>query len=311
MLLAQSLTAFAYALNVGDPDGTVLLAGDVSRRHNFGFASREPGGWSRVAWTAPRIKVAPGEPWHVDGALLGLDVGLATLGLRRINSERVVPAPVITMNERDSFAAGVALMDPLALTDAGRDRLVAAVARGRARVEALGGRQDNFQALATEIRMDGWRRRAGAWMLDHPPPRVDSLFSLEELLELGGGAPSDLDAWGTAGLPGDDCLCLEAVPARQWHLRAGRPPLGVMATAVADLNLHVAMALGELRLPAALGQDVLRSAVQDFVDEVRPTDPDDWLALVRAAQSAPRERIEDYVATSAAVGPLVPETSEP
>jgi hypothetical protein len=306
VLLSQSLVSIVYALYIGDPDGTVLLAGDVSRRHDFGFASGDPGGWTRTAWNAPREQVSPGVPWHVSGPVLALDTALGALILRRINTERVMPAPVITMNERDTITDGVALMDPLRLTDADRDRIAAAVSAGRARLQALDGTGEVWQAMADEVHLDGWRRRAAAWLIAHDRSALPDLFSLEEFLEWGGAAPGDLDAWGTSGSQADACLCLELVPSFQWHLRAGRPPLGLLSTVVADLNLHVALALDELRLPAALGQDVLRAAAQDFVDEVRPTDPDDWLSLVRGARAASRERIEDYVAASAAVGPLVP-----
>ena len=40
-VLADVLLSIAYAADVGDPDGTVLLADDVSRRHDFGFNARE------------------------------------------------------------------------------------------------------------------------------------------------------------------------------------------------------------------------------------------------------------------------------
>ena len=40
-VLADVLLSIAYAADVGDPDGTVLLAEDVSRRHDFGFNTRE------------------------------------------------------------------------------------------------------------------------------------------------------------------------------------------------------------------------------------------------------------------------------
>jgi len=78
-----------------------------------------------------------------------------------------------------------------------------------------------------------------------------------------------------------------------------------VASAVADLNLHVARTLAQLGLPAPLAPSVLSAVVQDFVDAVRPTDPDDWLTLVRAARAVPRERIEDDVAIATADGPLV------
>jgi hypothetical protein len=83
-----------------------------------------------------------------------------------------------------------------------------------------------------------------------------------------------------------------------------------MASRVADLNLHVALTLYELQLPAALARHVLEAAMQDFIDEVRPSDPNDWLTLARAAERLSRERLEDYVASAAAVdGPLAPDAS--
>ena len=53
---------------------------------------------------------------------------------------------------------------------------------------------------------------------------------------------------------------------------------------------------------------MLSAAVQDYIDEVRPSDNEDWLTLVRAAQRVPRDRTEDYVAAITADGPLVPDT---
>jgi hypothetical protein len=64
--------------------------------------------------------------------------------------------------------------------------------------------------------------------------------------------------------------------------------------------------LRELRLPAALAKVVLSAAAQDFIDEVKPTDDADWLTLTRAARTATRERMEDYIAAATASGPLVP-----
>ena len=80
-----------------------------------------------------------------------------------------------------------------------------------------------------------------------------------------------------------------------------------MASAVPDLNLHVAVMLDQLGVPAALARTVLAAAVQTFIEGVGPTDPNDWWALVRSARTVGREQIEDYVATAAVVdGPLVP-----
>ena len=65
--------------------------------------------------------------------------------------------------------------------------------------------------------------------------------------------------------------------------------------------------LKDLGLPAALAKVVLSAAVQDFIDEARPTDDGDWLSLSRAARAVTRERIEDYVAAATATGPLLPD----
>jgi hypothetical protein len=80
-----------------------------------------------------------------------------------------------------------------------------------------------------------------------------------------------------------------------------------MATVVPDLHLQVAILLRELQLPAAIARSVLTAAVQDFIDEARPTDANDWIGLVRATQTLSRERVEDYVAGATAYGPLVPD----
>ena len=140
-----SLLSIAYAADVGDPDGTVLLADDVSRRHDFGFGARDAETRQRLAWAVPRAEVTPGVPWHVSGSLLGLDIGLAPLALRRLNFERVLEAPRLTSNERDTFALSVSLLNPFDAArrrprrDRRRGRSAAAPAR-RAAERRSGGR---------------------------------------------------------------------------------------------------------------------------------------------------------------------------
>jgi hypothetical protein len=308
-MLAEALVSWCYAIDIGDPDGTALLTGDVALRHDFGFGVRDADLRGRVEWALPRQEVAPNVPWHIKGSLLGLDVALAPLTLRRIVTDRMVEAPALTSNARDAFAASVALLNPLVLSDADRDSIAGAVDRGRARVMALNGTSADLDTIAGEIAMDGWRRRAVQWAIAHPTPAtpVLSLFSLTELLVLGGGASeASLDNWGMSGLESTGCLCTRMAPPGRWQLWTGRPQLGLIAAAVPDLNLYVAMMLHDLRLPAPLAKSVLAAAVQDFIDEVKPTDASDWLTLVRAAQAVSRERFEDYVAAVAADGPLLP-----
>ncbi|MBZ5555722.1 MAG: hypothetical protein LAO77_00460 [Acidobacteriia bacterium] len=308
-LLAQTLLSLVYAAYVGDPDGTILLAGDVSHRHDFGFGVKDTEHRLRTTWAVPHADVSPNTPWHVSGSLLGLDVALAPLALRRLNYERVLEAPRLTSNERDVFAASVSLMNPFALRDADRDAIAAAIARGRARVRALTA--STLESLAHEIGMERARRRAIGWTIAHEPDRAISMFTLTELLALGGGRPGDFDAWGMVTMAAGWCGCSRLTPPGQWPTLAGRPQLGLTASTVADVNLHIAMMLQEMRLPAALAPSVLAGAMQDFIDEVRPTDDGDWLTMARTALTLSRERVEDYVAAATAGGPLMPDTDGP
>ena len=306
---AQVLLSIAYAADVGDPEGTVLLADDVSQRHDFGFGGKDGELRSRMAWALPRVEVNPGVPWHVSGSLLGLDIGLGSLALRRVNFERVLEAPRLTSNERDAFAISVSLMNPFDLRDADRDAITEALARGRRRVGALTGADlAAVDRLADDLSMEGARRRALHWMLAHERDRVAGLFSGTELLVLGGADVTRLNAWGMSMVSADGCACLRLTPPGRWPTLLGRPPLGLTASAVADLHLLVATMLRDLRLPAAIAKVVLSGAVQDFIDEVKPTDDADWVTLVRAARAVTRERIEDYVAAATAGGPLAPDT---
>ena len=139
------------------------------------------------------------------------------------------------------------------------------------------------------------------------------MFSLAELLTLGGGPPlSTLSAWGTTAIQAEGCACLRLTTPRTWRTFSGRPQMAFMAYGVADLNLHVAEVTASMRLPAALVRHVLSAAVLDFIEEVTPADYNDWWAAARFAQTVPRELIEDYVASAAAVDvPLVPDETGP
>src|SRR5439155_3252715 len=101
---AEALSSLAYAIDIGVDDSAALLAGNVGLRHDFGFGVRDAAVRTRIAWGLPKPDVAPGTPWRLRGSLLGLDVGLSALSLRRINSDRIVGPPALTSNERDTFS---------------------------------------------------------------------------------------------------------------------------------------------------------------------------------------------------------------
>ena len=109
-----------------------------------------------------------------------------------MDTTRVADAPRLTSNERQTFALGVALLNPYGLTDEDRDRLVDAIARGAERVRTA--TNASVQQVADAVALDGWRRRALQWSLLNDAERMTSLFSLSELMYLGGApAPSIAD----------------------------------------------------------------------------------------------------------------------
>jgi len=300
------MLALAYALNLGD-GSTSAVNGATIRRHDFGFADKDAETRVRTPWVEPSAQVRAGAPWHVRGSLLGLELGLSGFAVRRLTSDVLPAAPVLAPSERDVFTKSVALMNPWLLRDDDRDEIAAAIERGRRRVTALGHGDDDWPGLADEISLDGWRRRAVRWTVEQEPDRVLSLFSLGELLYLGRPpATTRLQAWGVAGSAHDGCFCAIVTPPGQWRLAIGRPSRGLLAAHVLDLNLRVALALAELKLPAALARAVLATAMQDYVDRVKPLHMDDWLTMVRSAQALSTARINDYVSALTASGPLVP-----
>jgi len=305
-VLGEVLSSVAYALALGDPDGATLLGGDVARRHDFGVGSRAPSVRQSEPWAIPEQHYDPGVPWHVSGSLIGLDVALAPLALQRLAGDGFLGPPLLGSNDRETFARSVSLMNPYALRDAERDRIGSAIQGGRQRV-ALARTDADFDALADTVHMDGWRRRALHWTAANEPERKLSLLSLNELFVLGGGRLSEVSAWGTAMTPLWSCLCSGMPALNTWRLLTGRPQAGLLGSAVPDVILHVAEGLRDLELPAGLAKRVLSTAMQEFVDTVRPNDDNDWLALVRGALNMTRERLEDFVAAAAGVGgPLIP-----
>jgi len=307
VVLADVLSSLAYTVALA-PVSDAPMFKDAARRHDFGLAAKD--GATRVAteWSLPKSTSLPGVPWHVTGSLLGMDVAVAPRVLRRVSAGAPPAAPALITSESATFELSIAFLNPFQLTDQDRDAIKQAVDRGRRRIETV--QPADVSALAHDINMDGWRQRALAWDLEHEPSESGSLFSLTELLVLGGGHPAALNAWGMSMTALNGCLCTRLMTPNGWRLVLGEPQLGGLATAVPDLHLRVALALAEWQMPAALARLALSAATQDFLETVRLADSNDWLALVRTAQRVPADRIEDYLAAATvAGGPLVHEAA--
>jgi hypothetical protein len=313
--LADTLTSILYAAYLGEPDGAALSGGNVAARHDFALTPTMP---PRPvgAWRLPVEEFRARSGWRVTGSLLGLDIALARLALRRLDAGTMPPESHLSTSERQTAALTVALLNPYRVTDAGRDEIAAALGRGRSRLAALGSNRDDVERVAVAAGLSEWRREALAWTLTQDPGRTPSALSLLELLWLGAPRPSaaaPLDPWGAATLPLTGCACLRMPHARAWEDLSGRPAQGLMATRAADVSLLAADALAARKLPASLAPGIVELAMQDALDAARPAYFDDWSGFTRAVAALPPTKIDDYIAALTAAGPLIamPRTDRP
>ena len=84
-MLGEALLSLAYALDLGDPEGTMLIAGDPSRRHDFGYGLAGRDARVKATWGIAITETRDG-PSHLVGSALALDIAMAPLALRRIKS---------------------------------------------------------------------------------------------------------------------------------------------------------------------------------------------------------------------------------
>jgi hypothetical protein len=306
--LASTLATILYAASLGDPDGPALTIENIATRHDLDAANAFG---PRAAWRLP-TEGHSGRGWRVSGSLLGLDVALARMALRRLDSNVMPPEPKLVSAERQTAALSVALLNPTALTNATRDEIAAAVGRGRARLVALDANRSDLDIVARDAGLSAWRREALAWTAAHDRERLSSQLSLVETMWLGKPrltSAVSLDNWGAAALPWNGCMCLLMPRAVPWETLAGRPSLGLLATRGADVAILVAEALAASNMPAEIAPGVIAYAMQEVVDQARPSYFDDWLEFSRATIAISRDVIGDYIAAQAAGGALLPARS--
>jgi hypothetical protein len=307
-VLADTLASILYAAHLGDPQGPALAAGNIALRHDLSIGG--PTG-TRGAWRLP-TEGHTGKGWRVSGSLLGLDVALARMSLRRLDTNVMPPEPRLVSAERHTAALSVALLNPMMLSDRTRDEIAGAVQRGRARLEALGSDRHDVEQAAREAGLSAWRREALAWTAAHNRERLPAQLSLVEMMWLGKprSSPADsLDGWGAAMLPLNGCICLAMPRAVPWESLIGRPSLGLLATRGADVAILVADTLASLKMPAEIAPGVIAFAMQEVMDQARPAHFDDWPEFSRAAIALTHDRLVDYIAAQTAGGPLLPSRS--
>ncbi len=302
-LLGETLVALAYAGSLGDVGRGAAAAVDISHRHLFGFTTVVSAGRQLVAWRRPtRGSTAAGDA--VTGSVMGVDLALSKTRLRRLASGALAETPRLNSNDRDTMTDTVALLNPRDVDDSRGRQIADAVRRGQARVEDGARDAGRLEALAVEARIEPSRRGLLGWTSRHAASDVLGLFSLAEFFRLGGGAPSAVHGWGTSHEALTGCFCVHFPDDATWPLAMGRADTGQAGVRVAELNLRVAMALADLRVPATLFPAVMAFATQDYIDSVPLVHADDWRALAGAGSALSRERVEDYVSAVVASGPV-------
>ena len=303
--LGDALVTLVYAIGLGDPDGPASLSPDVATRHDFGLAStaiiRE-----ELPWAPPEERQGFG-PWRVAGSLLGLDLGLSRLAMRRVADQEMPQAPTLTLNDLGTLTRTAVALVPADLTTAERDELAAAIGRGRARVRgAMAQGVAALDALAIEARTSESTRQLLPWIAAKEHEALLELFSLRQLLWLGQPklTRQQQDRWGVAadGLDGRRVTAMP--PPAPWEDFAGRSEAGQVTTQAPDLTLRLVEETARLNLPPMLVPALLGFALQDYWHEVQVRFADDWPQLTRQAARLPSARIQDYVAALTGSGPL-------
>ena len=179
--LADVMTSLLYALWLGDPQGQAFLAGNVARRHDYGVRLMTGADRELTPWELPLETSGDGEPWHVRGALLGLDVGLARMGLKRTKLDLPESLPTLNESDRRTLVTTLALTNPLELEPGQAHEMSAWLRDGRAILADAGRLESRLDILG----LDGRRRQAIAWSMVNAKDELPQLFLRTELALLG------------------------------------------------------------------------------------------------------------------------------
>lgn len=311
VLTADVIGSVAYAPHLGDAAGVVMLGEDMSRWHDFGVEAPIQEVRRRAAWQLPQeASGSAGVPRHLKGAMLGIDLGLARVQLQRLSTD-LPERPTLSPNDMSAFAESVVLLAPDRTTDADRDEIRSALARGRARVTDALHDVDALELLAQDAGMGPWRRRALRWMVANEPDRVAEMFSLSEVFWLGEPRLTAADAWGASQASVSGCLCLRLPAPLPWESRAARLGAGLLGSHAPDVLLRTAELLAELQVPAMLIKPVMAYAAQALIDGARLWHGEDWRGLIRGAKELSRGQVEDFVAALVGRNLVVPAEGAP
>ena len=201
----------------------------------------------------------------------------------------------------------VAAVDRRAFTDEAQRALVAALARGEARVRATRGAAAG-QALAAEAGATPLRQGLAGWMAEVNPAAFAGVLSMTEILRLGFSGepvPESLAGWGTAQRPVSGRLTAGPLPLWPWERYAGRSAR-LVSCALPDLQMTMAVRLAALELPAMLVVDLLPSAMFELINTAASLHADDFDALAAHVRGFDQVALERHLGLLTTAGPLRP-----
>jgi hypothetical protein len=305
-LQAQAVLSLAYAAVLRDPQSTSLLDGDPAPRHDWAFEAPDGDERESPPWREPVTDRTGG--WHLTGSILGADLVLAGESLRRVSVDRFPSPPTLSDSDEQALAEAVALIVAFDQSDADRDVLVAALSRGRRRMEEALRQPALWAATADAMQIRDVRRELLPWAIVNEPEAVPALLSLGDLARLGRLGSEEAafpDRWGTSGRSYDGRWGLRYPEPPIFELLSGRKGGALTVGLVPDLVLSAAEVMHDRRIPAVLTRSVLECAARDAIDELQLQYFDDWVTLIGHTRIVPG-RLDEYLASLTSGGPLVP-----
>ncbi len=304
-LATEALGEMAYAVSMGWAEDLPLTALAAFRRHVFVRPS--VAGTADASWLMPDIVTARDSPWHVAGSLLGLGDALAPVALRRPSLKPLAAAPTLNTGDRRWLVTTIAAFDRRHFTDDAQRVLVAAIARGEARVATAVG-ASAAQDLAADAGAPPLRQVLAGWVAQQAPAALRSLFSMTDIVRLGidgGAVPESLAGWGAAQRPLSGRMAAGDLPRWPWERFTGRSQR-LVACALPDLQLVLAVRLAALELPAMLVVDLMPSATYELVNIAAPRHADDFAALAEHVRGVDQSALERHLGLLTTTGPLRP-----
>jgi hypothetical protein len=301
-LATAGLVELTYAASMGWAEDLPLTAAAASRRHIF---VRSSGADRDRRWVAPSINSDRRFPWHVSGSLLGLDVALAPIAMRRLSLRPLPGAPLLNTGDRAALVSTTAVLNPLAFSDEAQRAAQALIVRG---VEVSGAIDSAPRArqAAAHANLSTLRTTLLEWQVASGRPDLPEFFSMTELLRIGlagDPVPSLLASWGNYefALTGRSAAgTLPQFPVERYAGRSKR----MLTYAIPDLQLTLAVRLAEMKLPAVLVPALMAAASFDVVNTSPSRHTDDWQAVVASIRKVDAQAVERYLGLLTTSGPL-------